>query len=211
MIKKLSLLWLIIFSLLLAVSPVKAQGGPVVLDSSTRVEFPAELAFSLSVESNVNVVDIRLHYTVDRLSFARVTSEVQVEFEPAKTVEAEWAWDMRRTGGLPPGTGVSYWWTVTDAEGQRIKTDTELLHFDDTRFNWQTLSVGKVNLHWYKGDETFAQELMTVAQETLTRLAEDTGAVLEKPVDIHIYGDTQDLQGSLIFPQEWTGGVAFTR
>jgi len=213
MIKKLGLLGLIICLLMVAVSPVpvKAQGGLAILDSSTRVEFPAELSFRLSAESNVNITDIRLHYTVDRLSFARVTSEAYIKFEPAKAVEAEWAWDMRRTGGLPPGTGISYWWTVEDAQGNRIETTAERLHFDDTRYRWQTMTVGKVNLHWYKGDDAFARELMTVAQETLTRLAKDTGAVLEKTVDIYIYSDARELQGSLIFPQEWTGGVAFTR
>jgi len=213
MIKKLGLLGLIVCLLLIAVSPVpaKAQGGLAILDSSTRVEFPAELTFRLSVESNVNITDVRLHYTVDRFSFARVTSEAYIDFEPATAVEAEWAWDMRRTGGLPPGTAVSYWWTVEDAHGDRIETTAERLRFDDTRYRWQILTEGKVNLHWYKGDVTFARELMTAAQETLTRLAEDTGAVLEKTADIYIYSDARELQGSLIFPQEWTGGVAFTR
>jgi len=213
MIKKAGLIGLV-FGLLLGVIspvPVQAQGGLTVLDSSTQIAFPDELNFSLSARSNVNITDIRLHYTVDRLSFAQVTSEVYVEFEPATAVEAEWTWDMRRTGGLPPGTSVAYWWTVEDAQGNRVATAPARVHFDDTRYRWQSLTEGNVNLRWYKGDESFARGLMAVAQETLTRLAEDTGAVLERPVDIYIYADSQELQGSLIFPQEWTGGVAFTR
>jgi len=213
MIKKAGLIGLVVCLFLLAVSPVpvQAQGGLTVLDGSTQIEFPAELTFRLSAGSNVNITDIRLHYAVDRLSFARVTSEAYVKFEPATTVEAEWTWDMRRTGGLPPGASVSYWWTVVDARGNRVETTPARVHFDDARHRWQSLTEGKVTLHWYEGDGSFARELMAVAQETLTRLAEDTGAVLEKPVDIHIYADSRDLQGSLIFPQEWTGGVAFTR
>ncbi|GAI47128.1 unnamed protein product, partial [marine sediment metagenome] len=54
-------------------------------------------------------------------------------------------------------------------------------------------------------------ELMAAAHQALARLAEDTGAHLEKPVVIYIYADAQDLQGAMIYPQEWTGGVAFTR
>jgi hypothetical protein len=34
---------------------------------------------------------------------------------------------------------------------------------------------------------------------------------LEDLVKIYVYADSNDLQGSMIFPQEWTGGVAFTR
>jgi len=52
---------------------------------------------------------------------------------------------------------------------------------------------------------------MLSAQQALARLTEDTGAELEKPVKLYIYADTQDLRGAMIYPQEWTGGVAFTR
>ena len=52
---------------------------------------------------------------------------------------------------------------------------------------------------------------MASAQQALARLAKDTGAYLEKPVKMYIYADAQDLRGAMIYPQEWTGGVAFTR
>jgi hypothetical protein len=165
----------------------------------------------LSVASDVNINDIRLHYTVDRVSFAQVTSEAYIEFVPAAKADVSWSWDMRRTGGLPPGTGVDYWWTVKDAKGAQIKTTPLRLQFDDLRYSWNRLSEGKVTLYWYKGDRSFAQELMTTAQQALARLARDTGASLEKPVKIYIYASPQDLQGAMIFPPEWTGGVAYTR
>ncbi len=40
--------------------------------------------------------------------------------------------------------------------------------------------------------------------------AANTGAALEDPVRLYIYASSADLRGSMIFPQEWTGGVAFT-
>ncbi len=52
---------------------------------------------------------------------------------------------------------------------------------------------------------------MLVAQQALARLTEDTGAYLKKPVKLFIYASTEDLQGAMIFPQEWTGGVAYPR
>jgi len=53
--------------------------------------------------------------------------------------------------------------------------------------------------------------MMTTAQQALARLTADTGAYLERPVKIYVYANSQDLQGAMIHPQEWTGGVAFTR
>jgi hypothetical protein len=190
---------------------VQAQGGLTILDSSAQLEFPSELTFNLSAQSDVNITDIRLHYTVDQLSHAQVTSEVYIEFVPATTVDASWTWDMRRTGGLPPGAGVAYWWTVADERGNQTKTTPVPIQFDDTRYPWSNLTEGEVTIYWYQGDESFVRELMATAQEALVRLAEDTGAYLEEPIRVYIYADTRDLQGSMIYPQEWTGGVAFTR
>lgn len=213
MIKKAVFLTLVVCLFLFLLSPisVQAQTGPVILDSSAEIEFPLKLTFNLSARSDVNITDIRLRYTVDRLSFAQVTSEVYIEFVPATTVETAWTWDMRKTGGLPPGSIVEYWWTVKDSRNDSVATKPVRVQFDDIRHSWQRLTEGKITLYWYEGKQTFAQEIMMTAQQALARLAEDTGAELKSPVKLYIYADSRDLQGAMIFPQEWTGGVTFTR
>ncbi len=178
---------------------------------SVEAEFPFKLHFNLSAESNVDIADIRLHYATDRESYAQVISEVYVEFEPDTKVDVEWVWDMRKTGGLPPSSGVEYWWMVEDVNGDKVETVPVRVQFDDNRYSWRSLTEGKITIYWYEGEITFAREIMLAAQEALARLAEDTGAYLKKPVKIYVYADPQDLQGAMIFPQEWTGGVAFTR
>jgi len=213
MIKKTSILALVIYLFLSMLSPilVQAQSELTILDSSAQAEFPSSLSFNLSAQSDVNITDIRLGYTVDRVSFAQVTSEVYIEFAPATTVDVDWTWDMRKTGGLPPGSGVNYWWTVENANGDKVETAPVQVQFDDNRYSWRSLTEGKVTMYWYEGDESFIQKLMTTAQQALARLAEDTGAYLKKPVKLYIYANAQDLRGAMIYPQEWTGGVAFTR
>jgi len=213
MIKKASILALIICLFLVILSPclVQARGELAILDSSVEVEFPTKLSFNLSAQSDVNITDIRLNYVVNRVSFAEVTSEVYIEFVPETTVEASWSWDMRKTGGLPPGSSVVYWWRVEDDKGDQVETTPVQVQFDDTRYQWRPLAEGKVTIYWYEGSESFAQELMAIAQQVLARLAEDTGAHLETPVRMYIYASSRDLRGSMIFPQEWTGGRAFPR
>jgi len=213
MIKKTGILALVVCLFLVVLSPslAQVQGELTILDSSTQVEFPSRLSFSLSVESDVNITDIRLRYRVDRESFAQVISEVYIEFVPSTSVEAEWTWDMRKIGGLPSGSNVEYWWVVEDAKGERLEAAPIQVQFDDNRYPWRSLVEGMVTIYWYEGEKSFAQELMTTAQQALNRLAEDTGAYLERPVNIYIYAGAQDLQGAMIYPREWTGGVAFTR
>ena len=210
--RKAILLGVIVFlSLVLNLVPVQAQAELTVVDSSAQALFPLSISFDLSAESNVDITDIRLHYRVLRHSFADVTAETCMQFEPATTVEVSWDWDMRRTGGLPPGASVQYWWTVKDASGDQIETSPVILQFDDERFSWQSLTQDMVTVHWYQGEQSFTEEIMLTIEDALDWLEADTGAVLLEPIEIYLYANSQDLQGSMIFPQEWTGGVAFTR
>ncbi len=123
MIRKVIILALVVCLALAVLSPglVQAQGGLTVLGSSSQVEFPMGLNFSLSARSDVSITDIRLYYEVDRMSYARVTSEAYLEFVPGTVVDVSWTLEMVRVGGLPPGSGIDYWWKVKDAAVMRLK------------------------------------------------------------------------------------------
>ena len=218
MIKKTAIFALVVSLLLVSLSPAcSPPSEPVeveqltILDSSVEVDFPLELRFKLSAASQANITDIRLLYTVDRESYAQVTSEAYIDFVPAPRADVSWTLEMVKIGGLPPGASVDYWWTVQDANGKQIATTPAKVQFDDKRYSWQTLTEGMVTIYWYQGEKSFADELMSAARQALSRLAGDTGAYLEKPVKLYVYASSQDLQGAMIYPQEWTGGVAFTR
>jgi len=210
--KRVGIFTLIGSLLLVLLSPglVQAQGGLTIAASSVDMEFPAKIHFSLSARSDADITDVRLYYTVERESFAQVTSEVYIEFVPATVVNADWTWDMKKTGGLPTGASVRYWWIVKDANGDKAETTPASIRFDDKRYTWRSVTENNVTMYWYKGNQPFAGELMSAAQQALTRLSKDTGAYLKAPVKIYIYANSQDLQGAMIFPQEWTGGSAFT-
>ena len=190
---------------------VEAAGGLQVLGSGVEVDFPMRVNFGISAASDADITDIRLHYTVDRMRHAEIVSEIPLEFAPARQVDAGWSWDMRKSGGLPPGSRVGYWWTVEDASGEKVETEVAVVHVEDSRYPWRSLSEGLLTLYWYEGGEDFARELMATAQQALVRLTGDTGAELSGPAAIYIYAKSDDLLGAMIFPQEWTGGVAYTR
>jgi len=178
------------------------------------VEFPSQAVFTVEAESNVNIVDARLHYQVDKMNYAEVVSEGWADFAPANKIDASWAWDMANAS-LPPGAEVRYWWTVEDDNGNTVETAPQTMHFDDNRFAWRSLTGGVgegggMTLYWYSGSDAFAQELMDICEEGLAGLTQDIGAYLDKPVKIYVYASTSDLRGAMVFSQEWTGGVAFT-
>jgi len=207
---------LITSALLLLLSPSLVAAGDdiAVIDSDVEVNFPSQAVFTLEAESYVDIVDVRLYYQVDKMNYAEVVSEGWADFTPANKIEANWVWDMRNSS-LPPGAEVTYWWMIEDADGNRFETSPEIIHFDDERYPWQSLTStvpqgGELSLFWYEGDDSFSRELMDACEEGLARLTQDIGTYPERPIKIYIYASTGDLKGAMIFPQEWTGGVAFT-
>ena len=181
------------------------------IQSSTAVvKFPYSLTFNLRVNNDANITDIRLRYTLERDMFADVFSESFVEFDPAASVQTSWVMDMQKTGGLPPGAAVNFWWVVKDARGRSFESAAQRVEFTDNRFQWRNIKQKNITLYWYTGSDAFANQLMSTAQQSLARLESNTGAKLVKPIKIYIYANSQDLKGSMIFPAEWTGGVAFT-
>ena len=205
------LIWLIL-AVFLFTTPnfAHAQEEQIsLLDNTVEIYFPSALVFKIEAASQSDITKIRLHYQVDKMNYAQVTSEVWLDFTSSPEVEAEWVCDMRKVS-LPAGAKVEYWWTIETEAGDTLVTYSDIIQFDDLRYSWQELTEGQLSLFWYEGSQSFAEKLMAACQQALERLAEDTGAYLEKPVSIYIYASTRDLQGAMIFPQEWTGGVAFT-
>ena len=204
----LALLWL------LSPSLVAAEAGITVTASHVAVNFPSQAVFTVEAESDVNIVDVRLHYQVDKMNYAEVISEGWADFTPASKVEANWTWDMTNAS-LPPGAEVTYWWMIKNADGNEVETSPEIMHFDDNRYTWQSLTGavpqgGELTLFWYTGSDSFARELMDACQEGLARLTQDIGTYSERPIKIYIYASDSDLKGAMISSNEWSGGVAFT-
>lgn len=207
---------LIISALLLFLSPSLVAAGDdiAVIASDVEVDFPSQAVFTIEAESSTDIVDIRLYYQVDKMNYAEVVSEGWADFTPSSKVEANWVWDMRNVS-LPLGAEVTYWWMIEDAAGNRFETSPEIMHFDDEHYLWQSLTStvpqgGELSLFWYEGGDSFARELMDACEEGLAWLTQDIGTYPERPIKIYIYASTSDLQGAMIFPQEWSGGVAFT-
>jgi hypothetical protein len=209
--KKLVLIvWLILLVAILAPVSVKADSPLAVTESPVVIQFPGSITFNVTVTSNTDVEQISLHYIVNRHDFAKIVSEIPLTIKPSTKVAAQWVMDMRKTGGMPPGSSLDYWWTATDDSGNQLETAPARVDINDNRYNWHSQTWENVTLYWYQGSDVFAGELMTAIQEALSRLSTNTGAELQEPVKLYIYNNAADLRGSMIYPQEWTGGVAYT-
>lgn len=206
-IKILSLL-LATVSLLLPTSAFASSPADVTNDRVT-FDFPISATFSATITANAEIRSIVLEYGNEQQTCGDVVAKAFPQFTPGARVNAEWVWEMRQSGSLPPGAKLWWRWRVTDINGVETVSETKTATWLDDDHNWKTLDEGLINFHWYQGDEAFARDLMNAAQNGLKFNETESGLTAESPIDIYIYGNTNDLKDAILYEPSWTGGQAF--
>lgn len=79
----------------------------------------------------------------------------------------------------------------------------------DNDFPWQTLESGMLKVHWYQGDVDFGQAALESAQAGLDSIGRYLPAQLDRPIEIFVYANMDDLQSELAPDGEkWVAGHA---
>ncbi|HUR16599.1 MAG TPA: peptidase MA family metallohydrolase, partial [Candidatus Limnocylindrales bacterium] len=94
-------------------------------------------------------------------------------------------------GHSAPNSPIQFQFRVRAADGRLTFGPVGNVLVADDRFTWRTLEQGLVRVHWYEGDQAFAQTAADVANGAIDRAAELLGSTLPEPVDLFIYA-TQD-------------------
>lgn len=111
-------------------------------------------------------------------------------------------------GQSPPNSTIEYQFRVTAADGTRTYGPIGHVTVEDDRFAWQTLEQDLVRVHWYEGDQTFAQAAADVANGAIDRAAELLGSTLPEPVDLFIYATQNALLEAVSPARENIAGEA---
>ena len=178
-------------------------------DDKATLEFPDRLTFSVSLKHDTAIERVILEYGVNQLTCGSVVAKAFPDVTPAKTVDAKWTWEMKQTGSVPPGSTIWWRWRVTDAQGLETLTNQKSIVWLDDKHDWQTITGGDINLHWYDGGQSFGEELHTSAVKSLNDLAKATGLRTNTTIDLYIYANTTDMKDSILYEPGWTGGLAY--
>lgn len=177
-----------------------------------QIQFPDQITFQLEIAASSSISTIELEYGVEKTSCGQTSGRIEPEITSelqGHQVQATWTWELYRSGSLPPGARVWWRWHITTEAGESQTTPHTWIIFNDDRHAWRTLTEGQITVYWYEGGQAFGQQILQIAVEAQARLTADPSANLKKPVHLYLYADTDDLRAALIFPQRWTGGVAF--
>src|SRR5215211_6660642 len=201
----LSLSWLIM-------TPAFASPAPTVTNDEIILNFPETATFHASFTSEADITSVVLEYGNEQQTCGDVIAKAFPQVTPDETVDAEWTWEMRQSGSMPPGAQLWWRWRITDANGQETVTETKTVTWLDDIHKWQTMNNGdpqRVRLHWYEGDQAFATDLAQAAYNGLQFNETQSWLKAEAPIDIYVYASTHDLKEAILYEPSWTGGEAF--
>jgi hypothetical protein len=190
---------------------VYAQSSIAVIESKATVDFPGIIRFDLKARSDQEIEKVSLYYGTNAMSCQDSTSQQVIDFEPGKDIDVSWEWELKRSGALPPGAEIEWYWLITDAAGNSLQTDPQSLTIQDNRHKWQSIETDdqKARIQWYVGNQNFGKTLASITQESLQRLAKEIGVESSRPILITIYPSSEEVRDAMITAQEWAGGVAF--
>ncbi|MFT3892933.1 MAG: peptidase MA family metallohydrolase [Anaerolineales bacterium] len=195
---------------LLTVSTAFAPSQAEVTKNEIILSFPETATFRATISSDAEIQSVVLEYGNKQQTCGEVIAKAFPQITPGTTVTAEWTWDMRQSGSLPPGSALWWRWRITDANGNETVSETKTATWLDDTHKWQTMNNGDyIRLHWYNGDTTFATTLAKAAYDGLQFNETQSGLKADAPIDIYIYANTDDMKDAILYEPSWTGGQAF--
>jgi hypothetical protein len=195
----------------LAFSPkVQAAGDPITITAQTQtVTFPKRIDFQMTAtDSAAPITQASIYISFNGVN-STTTRNVQIAHF-ATTETLQWQEDISGSNFVEPGTQVKYYWQIVD-NSQDVHTGaTQTFTVTDTRFSWQHLTSGQIQVNWYNRPLTFGQIVLTQADNGIKRIDNNLGGGLLHPVNVWVYQNNNDFHGSLPpGTYEWVGGVAF--
>jgi hypothetical protein len=181
----------------------RAQSGIEITDVGVFDDFGQHVTFQARIQSSVPVQSVTLAFSDNFDEIVR-RFPVSVAEDGVLTYRFDTAQNVLR-----PFVTITFWFEVTLANGETIRSDNYRVQYVDDRFTWQQQVDGSLRVHWYEGDAAFGDALLEVARRSLTAVSDLLPARLDTPLEVYVYASTSDLQSALFLGgEDWQGGHA---
>lgn len=188
-----------------------AASNPITITSQTNtVHFPGSIDFTMTAnDRDLAITQATLFITFKDTPGAVPEQDNVAISHPAKSITLRW---HENTGGNnfhSPGTPVEYYWELQDGLNNQYFEPPQDFITIDTRFSWQHLSQGLLQVNWYNRSQDFGQVVLGRANTSLTHISQKLGGGLLHPINLWIYASNEDFHGALPpNSYEWVGGEA---
>lgn len=204
--------------LVLFLAPVTSPDRALALTSSSPITITSQTAttqFPTSITFNAGASDpsspiVSAQIVIDLRDNNGFTPHDVPLAAPLHNVKLSFVENTSGANFIPPGVTVMYYWHLTDSAGYSYLEPQQQITTVDTRFAWQHLSQGLLQVNWYSRAQDFGQSILSQASADISRISANLGGGLQQPINLWVYASDQDFHGSLSpNAYEWVGGIAF--
>ncbi len=188
---------------------LSASSSPITVTSRTYiVHFPNFIDFNVSANDPIS--------TIDRASIVinlseKTTQELHIVpiSKAVHRISVSWREDTSGNHFIRPGTQVSYFWQFWDSAGNTATDTPQQFTTIDSRFKWQRLTQGMLQVNWYNRSQDFGETILAQASASIQRISATLGGGLIHPINLWVYETEEDFHSSLApGSYEWVGGEA---
>src|SRR5713101_2868058 len=186
-----------------------SPSGPITITSRTYVvHFPSSIEINVSANDPISTI-AKASIDIDLSVDAQQEIHTIPINQAAHTISLSWHEDTSGGHFIPPGTQVTYFWQFWDSAGNTLTDTQQQFYTTDTRFNWQHLTQGMLQVNWYNRSQDFGEVVLSQANTSVQRISANLGGGLIHPINLWVYETDQDFHGSLVpGSYEWVGGEA---
>jgi hypothetical protein len=98
---------------------------------------------------------------------------------------------------LYPNTEISARFRIVDGDGTAYEGPPLSLVYEDTRFDWKTVSGPLVRVHWYVGDDGFGRRALAIGESGVAKAEALLKVTETEPVDFYVYADQKAFYDAL--------------
>lgn len=186
-----------------------AYASPITITSrADTVNFPDSIDFKASASDPVSTIT-KANIIIDFSVGGGPESHAVSVSKPGNAISISWHEDTTGSHFFPAGTQVDYFWQFWDSMGNELTDTTQKFFTIDTRFSWQHLTQGMLQVNWYSRAQDFGNTVLNIASQSVQSIRANLGGGLLHPVNLWVYANDQDFHSSLApGSYEWVGGEA---
>jgi peptidase MA superfamily protein len=183
--------------------------NPITVTSRTYyVHFPNFIDIHASANDSIGTID-KASIVIDMSADGAQEIHTVPISKAGHAISVSWHEDTSGSHFIPPGTQVYYFWQFWDSAGNTLSDTSQQFSTIDTRFNWQHLTQGMLQVNWYNRAQDFGQTILSKASSSVQSISAKLGGGLVHPINLWVYETDQEFHGSLApSSYEWVGGEA---
>ena len=178
-------------------SMVRAEGAIRVVEANAQISASGEVNLTLTAQAEAEVTEVRVYY---RPAGARVWAYSYADFDAGTRVTATQDLPPDGVAYFAPGVEVEYFYEISDARGNVLRTDIALIEYLDHRFDWRRTQVGPLTILYHDLSQSEVTRAMPGIEQDLARITGLLRLTAPQAIKGVLYNRSSDAQEA--FPRE---------